>query len=148
MSSLKGVFLVATMSGNKLSIARESVAGQSASTRLNGATFVDATVIHLRKRGHPVPAHLDRAATAATRFVGAELEAVVIEALFTAFDEGQALDLGHLLSAINATKPMSCLMKETIDGLRKWAEGRARHASSRKDAPRERVRKLNVAGAN
>ena len=104
--------------------------------------------IHLRKRGHPVPAQLDRAATAATGFVGAELEAVVIEALFTAFDEGQPLDLGHLLSAINATKPMSCLMKETIDGLRKWAEGRARHASSRKDAPRERVRKLNVAGAN
>ena len=73
---------------------------------------------------------------------------MVIAALFTAFDEGQPLDLGHLLAAINATKPMSCLMKETIDGLRKWAEGRARHASSRQAAPRERVRKLNVAGAN
>ena len=44
VSSLKGVFLAATMSGNKLSIASESIAGQSASTRLNGATFVDATV--------------------------------------------------------------------------------------------------------
>jgi hypothetical protein len=31
------------MSGNKLSIASESIAGQSASTRLNGSTFVDAT---------------------------------------------------------------------------------------------------------
>ena len=73
---------------------------------------------------------------------------MVIEALFTAFDEGQPLDLTHLLAAINATKPMSCLMKETIDGLRKWAEGRARHASSRQAAPRERVRQLNVVGAN
>jgi len=32
------------MAGNRLAIASESVAGQSASTRLNGATFVDATV--------------------------------------------------------------------------------------------------------
>ena len=31
------------MAGNKLSIASESIAGQSASTRLNGSTFVDAT---------------------------------------------------------------------------------------------------------
>jgi hypothetical protein len=43
VSCLKGIFAAATMSGNKLSIASESIAGQSASTRLNGATFVDAT---------------------------------------------------------------------------------------------------------
>jgi hypothetical protein len=43
VSCLKGLFAAATMSGNKLTIASESVAGQSASTRLNGATFVDAT---------------------------------------------------------------------------------------------------------
>ena len=44
VSSLKGVFASASMAGNKLSIASETVAGQSATTRLNGATFVDATV--------------------------------------------------------------------------------------------------------
>jgi hypothetical protein len=43
VSSLKGIFTAASMAGNKLGIASESVAGQSASTRLNGATFVDAT---------------------------------------------------------------------------------------------------------
>jgi hypothetical protein len=43
VSCLKGIFAAATMSGNKLTIASESVAGQSASTRLNGSTFVDAT---------------------------------------------------------------------------------------------------------
>jgi hypothetical protein len=43
VSCLKGIFAAASMSGNKLSIASESIAGQSASTRLNGATFVDAT---------------------------------------------------------------------------------------------------------
>jgi len=44
VSCLKGIFAAASMSGNKLSIASESIAGQSAATRLNGATFVDATV--------------------------------------------------------------------------------------------------------
>jgi hypothetical protein len=42
VSSLKGMFAAATMSGNLLAIHSESVASQSAATRLNGATFVDA----------------------------------------------------------------------------------------------------------
>jgi hypothetical protein len=42
VSSLKGMFAAATMSGNLLAIHSESVAGQSSTTRLNGATFVDA----------------------------------------------------------------------------------------------------------
>lgn len=42
VSCLKGMFAAATMSGNLLAIHSESVAGQSAATRLNGATFVDA----------------------------------------------------------------------------------------------------------
>ena len=44
ISSLKGIFASATMAGNKLAIASETIAGQSATTRLNGSTFVDATV--------------------------------------------------------------------------------------------------------
>ena len=44
IACLKGIFAAASMAGNKLSIASESIAGQSAATRLNGATFVDATV--------------------------------------------------------------------------------------------------------
>jgi hypothetical protein len=43
VSCLKGMFGAASMAGNLLSIKSESVAGQSANTRLNGATFVDAT---------------------------------------------------------------------------------------------------------
>jgi len=43
VSSLKGIFAAASMAGNKLGIASETIAGQSAATRLNGATFVDAT---------------------------------------------------------------------------------------------------------
>jgi hypothetical protein len=42
VSSLKGMFAAASMSGNLLAIHSESIAGQSAATRLNGSTFVDA----------------------------------------------------------------------------------------------------------
>src|SRR5512136_225211 len=44
VSCLKGIFAAASMSGNLLAIHSETVAGKSASTRLNGATFVDATL--------------------------------------------------------------------------------------------------------
>ncbi len=42
ISSLKGVFASGSMAGNLLAIHSELIAGQSAATRLNGATFVDA----------------------------------------------------------------------------------------------------------
>ena len=43
VSSLKGVFAAGSMAGNKLGIASESIAATTSATRLNGATFVDAT---------------------------------------------------------------------------------------------------------
>ena len=52
------------MAGNKLSIASESIAGQSATTRLNGATFVDATV-KLGDRGDRLTAIAMHSATEA-----------------------------------------------------------------------------------
>ena len=42
ISSLKGIFAAATMAGNLSAIHSESVAGVSATTKLNGGTFVDA----------------------------------------------------------------------------------------------------------
>jgi len=42
VSCLKGMFAAASMAGNLLSIKSESIAAQTAATRLNGATFVDA----------------------------------------------------------------------------------------------------------
>jgi hypothetical protein len=43
INSLTGVFGAASMAGNLLAIQSESVANQTTATRLNGATFVDAT---------------------------------------------------------------------------------------------------------
>jgi hypothetical protein len=44
VSSLKGIFASASMAGNKLSIAAQALADHTDATRLNGATFVDATL--------------------------------------------------------------------------------------------------------
>ncbi len=64
VSCLKGVFASATMAGNKLAIASETIAGQSSTTRLNGATFVDATV-KLGDRGDRLTAVAMHSATEA-----------------------------------------------------------------------------------
>src|SRR6185295_2006781 len=42
VSSLKGMFAAASMSGNLLAIHSESIAGTTAATKLTGSTFVDA----------------------------------------------------------------------------------------------------------
>jgi hypothetical protein len=64
VSCLKGIFAAASMSGNKLSIASESIAGQSVTTRLNGGSFVDATV-KLGDRGDRLTAVAMHSATEA-----------------------------------------------------------------------------------
>jgi hypothetical protein len=64
VSCLKGVFAAGSMAGNRLAIASETVAGQSALTRLNGATFVDATV-KLGDRGDRLTAVAMHSATEA-----------------------------------------------------------------------------------
>src|SRR5512147_324591 len=64
VSCLKGMFAAASMSGNLLAIHSETVAGQNASTRLNGSTFVDATV-KLGDRGDRLTAVAMHSATEA-----------------------------------------------------------------------------------
>ena len=64
ISCLKGIFASASMAGNKLGIASETIAGSSAATRLNGVTFVDATV-KLGDRGDRLTAVAMHSATEA-----------------------------------------------------------------------------------
>ncbi len=66
-------------------------------------------------------------------FSGAEIEEVVNEALFNAYaNEQKDLQMKNLLDCIAETSPLSRTMAETIANLRKWAEQRARMASSDK----------------
>jgi hypothetical protein len=64
VSCLKGIFAAASMAGNKLSIASEVLANQTVATRLNGSTFVDATVA-LGDRGDRLTAVAMHSATEA-----------------------------------------------------------------------------------
>ncbi len=87
--------------------------------------------IHLRKRKRDVSKYnLDSLAAATPGFSGAEIEQVVVEALYDAFDAGRDITDPDLIKAVQATVPLSMTMREKIAHLRGWAETRARQASS------------------
>ena len=87
--------------------------------------------IHIRKRKRdPKDFDLDALADATPGYSGAEIEAAVIEALYDAFDDDKQLTTESILGAVRNTFPLSMTMRERIDGLREWAESRARPASS------------------
>jgi SpoVK/Ycf46/Vps4 family AAA+-type ATPase len=81
--------------------------------------------IHLRRRKRD-PAHynLDKLADATDGFSGAELEQLVVSALYAAFAENRELTDAHLLAEVKNTRPLSVLMGERVKELRAWADGR------------------------
>jgi SpoVK/Ycf46/Vps4 family AAA+-type ATPase len=80
-------------------------------------------------------------AMATNGFSGAEIAALVPEALFTGFADGaRPITTGDLLDAANAVVPMSKSQSERITKLRQWAAGRCRSASSAADGTPEATR--------
>jgi SpoVK/Ycf46/Vps4 family AAA+-type ATPase len=81
--------------------------------------------IHLNKRGKN-PAHYDIPALveATEQFSGAELEQIVVSALYTVFAEGKELTTAALLAEVGATRPLAQTMSEKISWLREWARER------------------------
>ncbi|MGD1043597.1 MAG: ATPase, partial [Sedimentisphaerales bacterium] len=67
---------------------------------------------------------------ASAGYSGAEIEEAVISAMFDMFYEKQNMTTERLLESIRQTVPLSKTMSEDIDALRKWADGRARLATS------------------
>jgi AAA+ superfamily predicted ATPase len=91
---------------------------------------IDILKIHLSKRNRlPEEFDLDILSKESEGFSGAELEQVVISGLYDAFEVCKPLSTEMLLNSIKQTSPLSRTMKEEIDGLRHWAEGRARRAT-------------------
>jgi len=87
--------------------------------------------IHLKKRKiDPALFDIDALSRASAGYSGAEIEEVVISAMFDMFYEKQNMTTERLLESIRQTVPLSKTMSEDIDSLRKWAEGRARSATS------------------
>lgn len=86
--------------------------------------------IHLASRGRdPGRFDLDQLAQASQDFSGAEIEEAIISGLYDAFHAGTDLDTATVLAALEQSVPLARTMKEQIQALRAWAEGRARNAS-------------------
>ena len=83
-----------------------------------------------RRKRKPADFDLDRVATAAKGFSGAEIDAAVQTALYAAFAGKQEVNTDHLLQALKATVPLSTTRAEEIQQLRTWARERAVPASN------------------
>jgi AAA+ superfamily predicted ATPase len=82
--------------------------------------------IHLRKRNQaPDRFDLPLLARASEGFSGAELEQVVVSALYTAFASKASLTNDLLLDELKQTPPIVSTAREKIALVRAWADGRA-----------------------
>jgi hypothetical protein len=88
-------------------------------------TRQDIFAIHLRKRCLE-PAQFDTRAlsAAANGFSGSEIEQAIVSAMYTAHAQGRTITQADLLAEIKQTRPLSVVMAEKVDEIRKWAEGR------------------------
>ena len=81
--------------------------------------------IHLEKRELDAKDYdLDLLVSASDGFSGAEIEQVIVSALYSAHALDERLQTSHLLHEIKTTRPLSVVMAEKIDDLRQWASDR------------------------
>lgn len=81
--------------------------------------------IHLEKRKLDAEAFdLNQLVQLSHGFSGAEIEQVVVSALYKAYANKDPIEHNHLVSAIKDTKPLSVTMAEKIRYLRTWAADR------------------------
>lgn len=97
-------------------------------TRAERASIAAAA---LRAHGRdPATVDCEAVALATDGFAGAEIAALVPDALFVAFAEGErALSTADLLTAAGTVVPLAKTAGDRIGALREWAKGRARPAS-------------------
>lgn len=89
---------------------------------------------------------ISQVAEATADFTGAELAALIPEALYAAFaDAERPIKTEDLLTAAAATVPLARTAAEKIDKLRAWAKGRARPASfASVNTPTSNTRTLDI----
>lgn len=106
----------------------------------------DIFKVHLKKRlTHPeiagnvlvgdeiAPGLLDVLAEHTEGFVGAEIEQIVISALYEALFQNRALQISDLPEVISNMIPLSVTQREQIKSLRDWANVRAVAATAKND---------------
>jgi SpoVK/Ycf46/Vps4 family AAA+-type ATPase len=90
--------------------------------------------IHLNQRGRTVPERVaEDLAAKMEYFSGAEIEQVVVSAMYTAFADGRDVSEQDLEYAVQQTVPLYRTYEEQIKSLREWAHGRARSASHERE---------------
>ena len=103
------------------------------------AERADIFLLHLKKRLRDKQvlgdfkldkALLDRFADSTEGFVGAEIENIVVAALFEAFSEKRAISVDDFIKAIRNTVPLAVTQAEQIQAIREWASLRAVSATS------------------
>jgi len=105
---------------------------------------VAAVVIKKLKRD-PKNFDLSKIAAATQNFTGAEIEAVVSESLFAAFDDNaREITTADVVSAASNIIPIAKTMSEKIEAIRRWGEGRARPAAAPQQQTQSTTRKLTV----
>jgi SpoVK/Ycf46/Vps4 family AAA+-type ATPase len=78
-----------------------------------------------RRKRDPASFDLDRLARAAEGFSGAEIEAVVVAALYAAYAAGVELTTDRILAELAGTSPLSRTRAEDVERIRAWARDRA-----------------------
>ena len=96
----------------------------------NAAERNEIWQIQIRKYEHkPEDFDLELLASSTEGFTGAEIEAVFVDALYSAFDGSTSPGDTHVVRAIGETVPLSRTMSCEIQKLREWSMGRARRAT-------------------
>ncbi len=94
--------------------------------------------VHLSRRNlDPGQFDLDVLAAKSSGYSGAEIEEAVVSSLFDVFYEKRQMTTESLVRGIGQTVPLSKTMSEDMEGLRDWAKGRARPATSAELAAEE-----------
>jgi len=87
--------------------------------------------IHIEKRGRDINRFdLSQLAAACDGFSGAEIEQVLIAAMYESFAQHREFTQLDILAATKATQPLSRTMTEQVTALREWAQRRARPAAA------------------
>jgi SpoVK/Ycf46/Vps4 family AAA+-type ATPase len=91
----------------------------------NHSTRADIFSIHMGKRDiDPADFDLQLLAQISDGFSGAEIEQSIVSALYTVAAIDEPLTQNALNKAIRSTNPLSVVMFENIEGLRRWAKER------------------------
>jgi len=81
--------------------------------------------VHLKKRQRdPKRFDIPILCAGAEGFSGAEIEQAIISALHDSFTANQELTTDRILHALKNSPPLSVTMREKIEALRDWAQGR------------------------